>query len=142
MTQICVIPVQRVAGREVEQVAALNGVRLRAGCFCNPGCCAGWLGLTAEAMVANYRAGRVCWDDTDIVDGASRCNRGSGPISAFCSPSLSGVGRSLTLDSGTLRNVQLPSKCKLGPAPTRACPCPVHSRICACFNAMQALLTG
>ncbi len=61
------------AHREVEQVAALNGVRLRAGCFCNPGCCAGWLGLTAEAMVANYRAGRVCWDDTDLVDGAPRC---------------------------------------------------------------------
>ena len=58
------------AGREVEQVSALSGVRLRADCFCNPGCCAGWLGLTAEAMVANYRAGHVCWDDTDIVDGA------------------------------------------------------------------------
>ena len=54
----------------MEQVAALSGVRLRAGCFCNPGCCAGWLGLTADAMVANYRAGHVCWDDTDIVDGA------------------------------------------------------------------------
>ena len=58
------------ACREVEQVAALSKVRLRAGCFCNPGCCAGWLGLTADAMVANYRAGHVCWDDTDIVDGA------------------------------------------------------------------------
>ena len=56
----------------MEQVAALSGVRLRAGCFCNPGCCAGWLGLTAEAMVANYRAGHVCWDDTDIIDGAQR----------------------------------------------------------------------
>ncbi len=56
-------------------MAALNGVRLRAGCFCNPGCCAGWLGLTAEAMVANYRAGRVCWDDTDIVDGAQHSIR-------------------------------------------------------------------
>ena len=64
--------------REVEQVAALNGVRLRAGCFCNPGCCAGWLGLTAEAMVANYRAGRVCWDDTDLVDGALSSNVGTG----------------------------------------------------------------
>ena len=71
------------AGRQVEQVAALHGVRLRAGCSCNPGCCAGWLGLTAEAIVANYRAGHVCWDDIDMVDGAYACS--VRPAGSVCS---------------------------------------------------------
>lgn len=62
--------------REVEQVAGLCGIRLRTGCFCNPGACAAALGLSAEAMAANYENGHVCWDDTDVIDGAQR--RGGG----------------------------------------------------------------
>ncbi len=55
--------------REVEKVAALAGVMLRTGCFCNPGACAAHLGLSSEDLVANFKAGHVCWDDQDLMDG-------------------------------------------------------------------------
>ena len=42
---------------------------LRSGCFCNPGACAGHLGLTNDDVIAHYHAGHVCWDDQDIIDG-------------------------------------------------------------------------
>lgn len=54
----------------MEQLAALSSIRLRTGCFCNPGACAAALGLSPEAMAAAYEGGHVCWDDTDIIDGA------------------------------------------------------------------------
>lgn len=57
------------AFREVEKVAALAGVMLRTGCFCNPGACAAHLGLSPEDVVANFEAGHVCWDDHDLIDG-------------------------------------------------------------------------
>ena len=57
----------------MEQLATLCGIRLRTGCFCNPGACAAAMGLTAEAMAANYEGGHVCWDDNDVIDGARYC---------------------------------------------------------------------
>lgn len=39
---------------EVLRLAAMHGLVLRAGCFCNPGACAEWLGLSAEDMIANH----------------------------------------------------------------------------------------
>ena len=57
------------AFREVEKVAALAGVMLRTGCFCNPGACAAHLGLSPEDVVAKFEAGHVCWDDHDLIDG-------------------------------------------------------------------------
>ncbi|KAK9787728.1 hypothetical protein WJX73_008150 [Symbiochloris irregularis] len=58
-----------VGYREVEKLAALNRIDLRAGAFCNPGACAQHLGLTPERMRANFEAGHVCWDDHDVIDG-------------------------------------------------------------------------
>ncbi len=55
--------------REVEKLAGLSGIMLRSGCFCNPGACAGHLGLTNDDVIAHYHAGHVCWDDQDIIDG-------------------------------------------------------------------------
>ncbi|KAI4363608.1 hypothetical protein MLD38_019803 [Melastoma candidum] len=55
--------------REVEKLAALSGIQLRTGCFCNPGACAKYLGLTHQDILSNLEAGHVCWDDCDLVDG-------------------------------------------------------------------------
>eukprot|EP00898_Chlorokybus_atmophyticus_P006297 jgi/Chlat1/6669/Chrsp49S06159 len=58
-----------VGYREVEQLASLHRIQLRTGCFCNPGACCKWLGLSPEDMRANHEGGHVCWDDRDVIDG-------------------------------------------------------------------------
>ncbi|VAI92188.1 unnamed protein product [Triticum turgidum subsp. durum] len=55
--------------REVEKLASLSGVHLRTGCFCNPGACAKYLGLSHLDLVSNFEAGHVCWDDNDVING-------------------------------------------------------------------------
>ncbi|KAJ7949642.1 Molybdenum cofactor sulfurase [Quillaja saponaria] len=55
--------------REVEKLASLSGIQLRTGCFCNPGACAKFLGLSHLDLMSNIEAGRVCWDDNDIING-------------------------------------------------------------------------
>eukprot|EP00967_Tisochrysis_lutea_P052861 scaffold65555_cov36-Tisochrysis_lutea.AAC.2 len=66
---------------KVGRLAALHGIILRTGCFCNPGACAKYLGLsgsftpcnmasnTGDEMRENFEGGHVCWDDKDIVRG-------------------------------------------------------------------------
>ncbi|KAK2972001.1 hypothetical protein RJ640_005021 [Escallonia rubra] len=39
------------------------------GCFCNPGACAKYLGLSHLDILSNIEAGHVCWDDRDILNG-------------------------------------------------------------------------
>eukprot|EP00873_Tetraselmis_striata_P027755 jgi/Tetstr1/448019/TSEL_035320.t1 len=58
-----------VGSREVEKLAALHGIQMRAGCFCNPGACAAFLGISAAQVAAHHAAGHVCWDDNDLADG-------------------------------------------------------------------------
>ncbi|CAK8575226.1 unnamed protein product [Lathyrus sativus] len=55
--------------REVEKLASLSGIQLRTGCFCNPGACAKYLGLSHTDLISNTEAGHVCWDDNDIING-------------------------------------------------------------------------
>ncbi|KAJ0975831.1 hypothetical protein J5N97_017796 [Dioscorea zingiberensis] len=55
--------------REVEKLASLSGIQLRTGCFCNPGSCAKYLGLSYSDLLSNIEAGHVCWDDYDILHG-------------------------------------------------------------------------
>ncbi|KDP25106.1 hypothetical protein JCGZ_22641 [Jatropha curcas] len=55
--------------REVEKLASLSGIHLRTGCFCNPGACAKYLGLSHLDLLSNLEAGHVCWDDNDIIHG-------------------------------------------------------------------------
>ncbi|KAG9146810.1 hypothetical protein Leryth_005122 [Lithospermum erythrorhizon] len=55
--------------REVEKLASLSGIQLRTGCFCNPGACAKYLGLTHSDLLSNVEAGHVCWDDHDVLNG-------------------------------------------------------------------------
>ncbi|XP_027356558.1 molybdenum cofactor sulfurase isoform X2 [Abrus precatorius] len=54
---------------EVEKLASLSGIQLRTGCFCNPGACAKYLGLSHLDLISNTEAGHVCWDDHDIING-------------------------------------------------------------------------
>lgn len=54
---------------EVEEVAAIEKVYLRAGCFCNPGACETYLGLTAEQVKAHLARGKICGDAKDVIDG-------------------------------------------------------------------------
>ncbi|XP_011012128.1 PREDICTED: molybdenum cofactor sulfurase isoform X6 [Populus euphratica] len=54
---------------EVEKLASLSGIQLRTGCFCNPGACAKYLGLSHLDLLSNLEAGHVCWDDNDIIQG-------------------------------------------------------------------------
>ncbi|GFR41888.1 hypothetical protein Agub_g2672, partial [Astrephomene gubernaculifera] len=61
---------QLVGCSEVGRLAALHGLLLRTGCFCNPGACGEWLGLSGEQAIENHRAGHVCWDERDFLWGA------------------------------------------------------------------------
>ncbi|KHG03032.1 Molybdenum cofactor sulfurase -like protein [Gossypium arboreum] len=54
---------------EVEKLASLYGIQLRTGCFCNPGACAKYLGLSHSDLLSNLEAGHVCWDDNDVING-------------------------------------------------------------------------
>ncbi|KAL3503734.1 hypothetical protein ACH5RR_038183 [Cinchona calisaya] len=55
--------------REVEKLASLSGIQLRTGCFCNPGACSKYLGLSHLDLLSNFEAGHVCWDDHDVSHG-------------------------------------------------------------------------
>ncbi|KAM0950783.1 putative molybdenum cofactor sulfurtransferase [Dioscorea sansibarensis] len=55
--------------REVEKIASLSGIQLRTGCFCNPGACAKYIGLSHSDLLSNIEAGHACWDDYDILNG-------------------------------------------------------------------------
>ncbi|XP_010537782.1 PREDICTED: molybdenum cofactor sulfurase isoform X2 [Tarenaya hassleriana] len=58
-----------VGCREVEKLASLSGIQLRTGCFCNPGACAKYLGLSHTDLLSNLEAGHICWDDNDVING-------------------------------------------------------------------------
>ncbi|KAL0912300.1 hypothetical protein M5K25_018264 [Dendrobium thyrsiflorum] len=55
--------------REVEKLASLSSIQLRTGCFCNPGACAKFLGLSHLDLLSNLEDGHVCWDDVDVLHG-------------------------------------------------------------------------
>lgn len=54
---------------EFNSIASLHNFVLRTGCFCNPGSCQTFLNLTTEELIKHYKAGHVCGDDNDMVDG-------------------------------------------------------------------------
>jgi molybdenum cofactor sulfurtransferase len=54
----------------VAELAELNNIIIRTGCFCNVGACSDHLKLTPEVMMKNFELGRNCGDNSiDIVDG-------------------------------------------------------------------------
>ncbi|XP_021941383.1 molybdenum cofactor sulfurase isoform X2 [Zootermopsis nevadensis] len=54
---------------EVLNVANLNGIQLRTGCFCNPGACQRHLKLSDDDLRSQFQAGHICGDDKDLVNG-------------------------------------------------------------------------
>jgi molybdenum cofactor sulfurtransferase len=55
-----------IGHNEVERQGAQCGFQLRTGCFCNPGSCRQYLGLSSESVIANYERGHRCWDEQDL----------------------------------------------------------------------------
>ncbi|XXQ35019.1 MOSC domain-containing protein [Plasmodiophora brassicae] len=53
----------------VARLAALCGIQVRAGCFCNAGACQRFLGLSTDDIRAHLARGHVCGDDVDVIDG-------------------------------------------------------------------------
>ncbi|KAJ2527492.1 hypothetical protein GGH20_003049, partial [Coemansia sp. RSA 1937] len=53
---------------EVERLAVMAGISLRAGRFCNPGAAQKWLCLSAQELMKHASLGYVCGDDHDLVD--------------------------------------------------------------------------
>ena len=51
------------------RIAALEGVHVRTGCFCNTGGCQRWLGMDDQDTLALHAAGHVCGDGVDLVEG-------------------------------------------------------------------------
>ncbi|KAG0729488.1 Molybdenum cofactor sulfurase [Chionoecetes opilio] len=54
---------------QVERVASLYNLHLRTGCLCNPGACQLYLGITPDKLQTQFKAGHMCGDALDLVDG-------------------------------------------------------------------------
>ncbi|VEN56244.1 unnamed protein product [Callosobruchus maculatus] len=54
---------------EVLHMANLHHIHLRVGCFCNPGACQRSLKLQTNEVIKHYKAGHVCGDQRDLIDG-------------------------------------------------------------------------
>ncbi len=48
--------------KDVEKLCEQKGIKIRSGCFCNPGACNFYLNLTSEEVMENYKRGNKCWD--------------------------------------------------------------------------------
>uniref|UniRef100_A0A6A7G9P1 Molybdenum cofactor sulfurase n=2 Tax=Hirondellea gigas TaxID=1518452 RepID=A0A6A7G9P1_9CRUS len=53
----------------VERVATLYNIHLRTGCVCNPGACQLYLDISSDALQQQHKAGHICGDTQDIVNG-------------------------------------------------------------------------
>ena len=60
---------QWIGKSEVEKLAAVRNIELRAGTLCNPGGTASYLGLTCDEMRRNFAMGQRCGDEHDLMDG-------------------------------------------------------------------------
>ncbi|CAG8505089.1 15397_t:CDS:2 [Acaulospora morrowiae] len=66
---------------EVEKMASVNGIHLRSGGLCNPGCVSRWVDLSPDDVIHNYKLGKICGDDKYIfnnkIQGAIRISLGA-----------------------------------------------------------------
>ena len=51
------------------RIASMEGIHVRTGCFCNTGGCQRWLGIEDQDTLALHKAGHVCGDGVDLVEG-------------------------------------------------------------------------
>ncbi|XP_058443499.1 molybdenum cofactor sulfurase 2-like isoform X2 [Malaya genurostris] len=54
---------------EFAQLARGKEIYVRTGCFCNAGTCQRQLGLTDADVLMFFRMGKICGDDTDLIEG-------------------------------------------------------------------------
>ncbi|KAH9093327.1 hypothetical protein Ae201684P_008983 [Aphanomyces euteiches] len=54
---------------EFSKLAGMHNIHVRTGCFCNPGACQAYLGLTTNQMLSHIDQGHVCGNTLDIIDG-------------------------------------------------------------------------
>ncbi|KAI5108127.1 molybdenum cofactor sulfurase [Silurus meridionalis] len=54
---------------QVDKMACLFNIHLRTGCFCNTGACQAYLGISNQEVKSNLKAGHVCGDNIDLIDG-------------------------------------------------------------------------
>ena len=53
----------------VNKICKINNIHLRTGCFCNPGACRKYLGISEQEYKINHNSkGHVCGDDLDLID--------------------------------------------------------------------------
>jgi len=55
--------------KEVEMLCNANGIKLRTGCFCNPGDCSYYLKLNTDTLLTHFSQGHTCSDNMDLIDG-------------------------------------------------------------------------
>ncbi|XP_038137357.1 molybdenum cofactor sulfurase isoform X1 [Cyprinodon tularosa] len=60
---------QIIGYSQVDRMACLYNIHVRTGCFCNTGACQAFLRITDQQMKRNLKAGHVCGDNIDLVDG-------------------------------------------------------------------------
>ena len=60
---------QPVGYNSVVEVANCHKIHIRGGCFCNPGACHRFLGISLAEAKQHLAAGHVCGDALDVVDG-------------------------------------------------------------------------
>ncbi|OCT74365.1 molybdenum cofactor sulfurase [Xenopus laevis] len=54
---------------QVDKLASLYNIQFRTGCFCNNGACQKHLGNSNMDIKLNLKAGHVCGDDIDVING-------------------------------------------------------------------------
>jgi molybdenum cofactor sulfurtransferase len=54
---------------EVSDLASVHDIHLRTGCFCNTGACMTYLRMDTPHILRHMKAGHVCGDSIDLVDG-------------------------------------------------------------------------
>lgn len=53
---------------EINCMAEIHNIRLRVGCFCNPGACQAALNLSHEELLIHHQSGHVCGDAIDLFN--------------------------------------------------------------------------
>jgi len=55
--------------KDVEKLCDINNIKIRTGCFCNPGACNKYLNISSDTSKSHFEKGNKCWDMKDIIDG-------------------------------------------------------------------------
>ncbi|CAJ0941357.1 unnamed protein product [Ranitomeya imitator] len=59
----------KIKEMNIEKLASLYNIHFRTGCFCNAGACQKLIGLSSDEVKRNLKAGHICGDEMDVIDG-------------------------------------------------------------------------